>query len=270
MGTTITTKKAIHKFNTTAGGTIARALSSVALNVLLCSTIASAAPGTSCSTVQVRAAGDQLKIGDVVQSGQEVLNHKLFQVDKVRVEAPKECVWAILTNYPDAPRVYSKITTCKVLVDEGANKVVAFKVKAFKDLVTLDYSLNVQEHFPSSIEWSRHDGAFKANEGYWHIDSTDNNKSCIVTYAKFINAGGFQQFFVTKELKADMPQILASVKTSAETFYQNILHESEVKPRTEGRSRAVSYTSRKLSSPDSQRVTETTTITLKTPAGSRI
>ena len=210
------------------------------------------------------------KIGDTIQSSQEVLDHKVFQVDKVRIEAPKECVWAILTNYPDAPRVYSKVTTCKVVVDEGANKVVAFKVKVFKDLVTLDYSLNIKEHFPSSIEWSRHDGAFKVNEGYWHIDPVDSGKSCVVTYAKFVDAGGFQQFFVAKELKTDMPLILASVKISAETFYQNILHENVVKPKTENHPRSISALSRKLSTPDSQRITETTTITLKSPVGNGI
>jgi uncharacterized membrane protein len=206
------------------------------------------------------------KVGDAVQSSQEVLDHKVFQVDKVRIEAPKECVWAILTNYPDAPRVYSKVTTCKVVVDEGANKVVAFKVKAFKDMVTLDYTLNIKEHFPSSIEWSRHDGAFKANEGYWHIDPVDNGKSCVVTYAKFVDAGGFQQYFVIKELKTDMPLILASVKTSAETFYQNILHE---KPKGDNHPRSATI-SRKPSAPDSQRITETTTITLKSPVGNGI
>jgi uncharacterized membrane protein len=207
------------------------------------------------------------KVGDAVQSSQEVQDNKIFQVDKVRIEAPKECVWAILTNYPDAPRVYSKVTTCKVVVDEGANKIVAFKVKAFKDMITLDYSLNIKEHFPSSIEWSRHDGAFKANEGYWHIDPVDNGKSCVVTYAKFVDAGGFQQFFVTKELKTDMPMILASVKTSAETFYQNILHE---KPKGDNRLRQASALSRKPSSFDNQRITETTTITLKPPVANGI
>jgi uncharacterized membrane protein len=207
------------------------------------------------------------KVGDAVQSSQEVQDNKIFQVDKVRIEAPKECVWAILTNYPDAPRVYSKVTTCKVVVDEGANKIVAFKVKAFKDMITLDYSLNIKEHFPSSIEWSRHDGAFKANEGYWHIDPVDNGKSCVVTYAKFVDAGGFQQFFVTKELKTDMPMILASVKTSAETFYQNILHE---KPKGDNRLRSASALSRKPSSFDNQRITETTTITLKPPVANGI
>jgi uncharacterized membrane protein len=207
------------------------------------------------------------KVGDTVQSSQEVQDHKVFQVDKVRIEAPKECVWAILTNYPDAPRVYPKVTICKVLVDEGANKIVAFKVKAFKDMVTLDYSLNIKERFPSSIEWSRHDGAFKANEGYWHINPVDDGKSCVVTYAKFVDAGGFQQFFVTKELKADMPMILASVKTSAETFYQNILHE---KPKSDIHLRSASATSRSPLNSNSERITETTTITLKSAVGTGI
>ena len=193
--------------------------------------------------------------GDITSS-QEVINHKVFQVNKIKVDAPPEAVWAVLTNYEDAPRVYSKVSTCHVVQDDGAKKLVAFKVKAFKDLVTLDYTLNIQEHFPNSIEWSRNSGAFKANEGYWHMDSLDAGKKCLVTYAKFID-GGAMQYFINKELKMDMPVILGSVKSSAEKFYQNNAHENIAKHH-EG---TVSLT-KKASLQESERVTEVTTITL--------
>ncbi|HEY9754267.1 MAG TPA: SRPBCC family protein [Oculatellaceae cyanobacterium] len=152
--------------------------------------------------------------------GQEVIDHKIFQVDKIKVDASPEAVWAILTDYEDAPKVYSKVSQCHVITNDGPKKIVEFKVKVF--LMTIGYTLNVQEHYPTSIEWSRNSGAFKANEGYWRLDPADGGRNCIVTYAKFIDAGSMQ-YFVNKELKTDMPVILNSVKTSAERYEQRMI-----------------------------------------------
>ena len=195
--------------------------------------------------------------GDVTSS-QEVVDHKTFQVDKVKVDAPPEAVWAVLTNYEDAPRVYSKVSTCHVVVDEGVNKQVAFKVKAFKDLVTLDYTLNIKENFPGSIEWSRRSGAFKANEGYWRMEPLDGGKTCLVTYAKFID-GGAMQYFVNKELKTDMPIILGSVKSTAEKYHQNSLQQNIAKHQPVGLNQT------KKSTLTAEHETQVTTITLHGP-----
>lgn len=164
---------------------------------------------------------------------EEIIDNKIFQVDKVTVEAPPEFVWAILTNYKDAPRVYSKVTECQVIQEEGTNKLVSFRVKVFRDLITLNYTLNINENFPSSIVWSRHCGAFKANEGYWHLEPTNQGASCLVTYAKFVDGGTIPQYFVNKELKAEMPVILDRVRVSAEGFYRNSLRGSMVNHQLE-------------------------------------
>ena len=159
------------------------------------------------------------KIKPVISS-QKIIDNKAFQVATVVVEAPLDFVWSVLTSYSDAPKLCSKVTSCTVTKDDGVEKIVAFEVKTFRNLVRLEYSLKVSEHYPASIEFTHYSGALSANEGYWHLEPSENGRSCKVTYAKFVDGGIIPQYFVTKELKSDMPVILNNVRATAELNYK--------------------------------------------------
>ncbi len=156
-----------------------------------------------------------------IYSTEEKINDHKYQVHRTRVNAPPDVVWSVLTDYSSAPQIFSKVLKCSIVQDLGDEKAISFKVKTLRDLVTLEYVLNIHEHYPTRIDWSRKSGAFKINEGYWNIEGIDGGKASMVTYAKFVDAGPLTNFLVTKELKYDMPIILTQVKLFAENMLQN-------------------------------------------------
>jgi hypothetical protein len=147
---------------------------------------------------------------------EEVVNSKVYEVSRMKVNASPDEVWKILVDYHNAQKVYAKIVRCQLVKEEGESKFVFFSVHAMGNLITLDYTLDVHEKFPN-IEWTRASGAFKANEGYWHLEPCDEGKACTVVFAKFIDGGVIPQCLVTKEMKTSMPIIMTHVKELAES-----------------------------------------------------
>jgi ribosome-associated toxin RatA of RatAB toxin-antitoxin module len=151
-----------------------------------------------------------------ISVNEEVVNTKVFEVSRMKVNASAEEVWKILVDYHNAQKVYAKIVRCQLVKEEGESKFVFFSVHAMGNLITLEYTLDVHEKFPN-IEWTRASGAFKANEGYWHLEPCDEGKACTVTFAKFIDGGVIPQCLVNKEMKTSMPIIMTHVKELAES-----------------------------------------------------
>jgi hypothetical protein len=151
-----------------------------------------------------------------ISVNEEVVNTKVYEVSRMKVNASPEDVWKILIDCHSAQKVYAKVVRCQIVKEEGESKFVAFSVKAMGNLITLDYVLDVREKFPN-IEWTRASGAFKANEGYWHLEACDEGKACTVTFAKFIDGGMIPQCLVNKEMKTSMPIIMTHVKELAES-----------------------------------------------------
>jgi uncharacterized membrane protein len=147
---------------------------------------------------------------------QEIINTKIYQVGRITVKASPEQVWKVLTDYQNVPHIFSNVSRCSVVEDSKEHKLVAFKVKTCGNFFTFNYILEVREIEPISIEWSQASGAFKVNEGYWHIDASEDGQSSLVTYAKFIDAAPIPQSMVNKEIRADMPVVLGNLKDTLE------------------------------------------------------
>lgn len=147
---------------------------------------------------------EQLKVGN-----------KSYQVAQVMINSKPEVVWDALTQYDRADEIYSNLKRLQILNDSGPQKTISFTVASMGGLWKYDYVLNINEiKAQKRIEWTRHSGAFKANEGYWQLTPVEGDKT-LVTYAKYIDGGMLlPQAMVNSELRKIMPEVLSNLRSA--------------------------------------------------------
>jgi uncharacterized membrane protein len=146
---------------------------------------------------------------------QHKVGNKNFQVAQVVINSAPELVWEALTQYDRADEIYSNLKRLQVLNDNGPQKTISFTVASMGGLWKYDYVLNISElKALKRIEWTRHSGAFKANEGYWQLTPVEGDKT-LVTYAKHIDGGILlPQAMVNSELRKIMPEVLNNLRSA--------------------------------------------------------
>lgn len=140
---------------------------------------------------------------------------KKFHIGTQVMNATKEQVWKILTDYEGASTHFSYLKKSHRL-SGGQDGLVGFTAKTGVGPLTVDYVLHITESHPAgTIEWKRHSGAFKSNEGYWKLESMDEGKRTLVTYAKYVDAGfPFPPTLAAKAVKESMPVIFRDLSAS--------------------------------------------------------
>jgi ribosome-associated toxin RatA of RatAB toxin-antitoxin module len=148
---------------------------------------------------------------------EETVNGKVFQVSRSFIKAKPEAVWQILTNYEHAPRFFSMLLKCKVLEEKGNIKVVDYTVRPSGPVGSYQYVLELKEQPMQQVTWHRVSGSFKEIDGFWKLESVDNGKATLVTYGSAINGGFFfPQPLIKRQIRIDIPTVMASLKTGAE------------------------------------------------------
>ncbi|MBX9671269.1 MAG: SRPBCC family protein [Candidatus Obscuribacterales bacterium] len=147
---------------------------------------------------------------------QEQVGERKYQVASVVIDSNADNVWTALTSYNRAQEIYSNLKALKILKDEGSKKRVSFSVAAMGGLWKYDYVLNITESKADKrIEWHRHSGAFKVNDGYWQLTPVNGGEQTLVTYAKFIDGGLLTpQAMINSELRKIMPEVLSNLRTA--------------------------------------------------------
>lgn len=143
------------------------------------------------------------------------VNNKNYQVAQVVINSKPDIVWDALTQYDRADEIYSNLKRLQILSDSGPQKTISFTVASMGGLWKYDYVLNINEiKAQKRIEWTRHSGAFKANEGYWQLTPVEGDKT-LVTYAKHIDGGILlPQAMVNSELRKIMPEVLNNLRSA--------------------------------------------------------
>lgn len=172
-------------------------------------------PSFAEAQVDSKAVAMAVPLTGVVHQEQEI-GKKDFIISKTVVHAPPQKVFDVVTDYPNAVRYFSNLTACEVLSEKNGVKHVRFNAKA-AGLVKLDYVLAIDQSKPNRIEWTRVQGSFKANEGYWDLAAVDGGRSTLVTYAKHVDPGFFTpKMFVHKTLKDTAENIFRDLKRNVE------------------------------------------------------
>ena len=163
--------------------------------------------------------GLENKMENGMVSAEETIDGKVYHVGKTIVKASPEQVFDVLTDYPNATKLFDNLKQTSVVAtsaDENTSDV-SFSLKGLANIWNFDYVLRMKETFPSRIDFHRLSGAFKANQGYWKIEPLDGSgKRTLVTYSKYVDGGMIPQSMVNKQLKDAMPAVMANVKSNAE------------------------------------------------------
>lgn len=155
-----------------------------------------------------------MPIDNVIHTEKEV-GKKTFVVSKVVIQASPQRLFDMVTDYPNALKYFSNLTSCQVLSSKDGIKTVRFGARA-SSMMKLDYVLSIDQTKPGRIEWNRVSGSFKANEGYWEFEPVEGGKATLVTYAKYVDAGFFApKMFVHKTLRDTAENIFSDLKRSA-------------------------------------------------------
>jgi ribosome-associated toxin RatA of RatAB toxin-antitoxin module len=151
--------------------------------------------------------------------GEQALSGKSFTVSRVLVHAKPEHVWHILTDYSNATKVFPQLRKCEVLQDKGNVKILKHQVNpsGLPACSTYQYIVEVKENAPHSLEWHRLSGDFKAVDGFWKLDPSNNGHDTLVTYSSYVNGGFFMpQILIKRQFRVDMPNVLTNLKSESE------------------------------------------------------
>lgn len=149
---------------------------------------------------------------------EEKIGDRNYQVSKILVHVKPEHVWRILTDYENAPYVFPCLKKCKLVKDKGASKLVQHEIKPTGVPNTFNYIIEVKEVVNKLYEWRRISGDFREVEGFWKLEPTNEGSSTLVTYASYVNGGIFLPSpLIKRQARLDMPQVLAALKSHAET-----------------------------------------------------
>ena len=143
--------------------------------------------------------------------------NKTFAVGSVVVNASAEKIWQILTDYHNAPDVFSNLQKCEVVEDKGANKLVRQSVHPKGTPVKLEYIVAIKETAPTLMEWHRQSGALKEVAGSWRLEPNQETGTTKVTYSIYIDGGLLLPAWLLRgQSKNYLPELLLSLKQVSE------------------------------------------------------
>ncbi len=177
---------------------------------LLCSVLVPTGDGQSAQAKgQAKAHHENLS--------EELIHGKTYTVARVTIKSPPDKVFQILADYDNAPKVFPQLKKSKLIQDHGTSKIVKHVLAPSGIPGTYEYTVEVRESAPHSLEWHRISGAFKQVDGYWKLEPLDGGRTTLVTYASYVD-GGFllPQPLVRRQCRIDMPEVMATLKTQAE------------------------------------------------------
>lgn len=105
------------------------------------------------------------------------------------VAAPRERIWAALTDYPNFPKMFPDIHALRVLTEDERGADISYEVKAL--FSTYRYVLQRRYDDPGRrLTWRRLSGDLKRMEGSWEIRDTTRPTSQMVVYESYVDIGG--------------------------------------------------------------------------------
>jgi hypothetical protein len=136
----------------------------------------------------------------------------------VKIDAPREAIWRVLTSCEIAPEYVPNVVDCTLVetFDDGRSELFrqrlkpAFFIPAFDHVFRLDYMPY------SRIDVSRIGGLIKHMEGTWWLLESEPGTVLLVHHLELDPGLPVPRFIVRSALRRDLPRVLAAVRDRAE------------------------------------------------------
>jgi len=113
-------------------------------------------------------------------------------VASVEINAPRDVVWNVLTDYGHYASIFPRIESCRITKREGDTLWVesVLKPQMFVKRAQQHTLVDISSK-PETLKWKLLDGNFKSVDGIWHLEQTADGKHTHASYTLQAEAGPF-------------------------------------------------------------------------------
>lgn len=137
----------------------------------------------------------------------------------VRIHAPAETVWGVMTDCKQATAYVPGLRRCRRIdgAPDGSWADIEHEVRYSWLLPTVDYVFRARYDRPRRIDFRRISGDLKEEEGAWLLLPSPDASDTIVEYEVYVDPGFWiPQFLLSRSLRRDLPAALAGLRERSE------------------------------------------------------
>ena len=186
----------------------------VAMTVLQSAAVAAQSAWVADPGIQRR-----LAVGEIVVQSAVDPEHPRARIRAaVRISAPAETIWKIMTDCEQAQSFVPGLRRCRRVdgAADGSWADIEHEVRYSWLLPSVDYVFRAHYDRPHRIDFRRISGDLKEEEGAWLLVPAAG-AATIVEYEVYLDPGFWvPHFLVTRSLRKDLPAALAGLRQRAE------------------------------------------------------
>ena len=139
----------------------------------------------------------------------------------LRIHAPRETVWAVLTSCDEQLGMVPGLTACEVIdtAPDGSWQLIRQTVDYSWLVPKVTYVLRARYDYPAHIDIERESGDLRMLNSSWYLEA--DGEFTVVSYSLEVNCGFWVPHWLVRiALKHDMPKMLAALRTRSESTLQ--------------------------------------------------
>jgi coenzyme Q-binding protein COQ10 len=133
----------------------------------------------------------------------------------VRIPAPAEAVWSVMTDCAEAPHYVPGLKHCRRIdgAPDGRWEDIEHEVRYSWLLPSVRYVFRAQYERPHRVDFHRISGDLKEESGTWLLTETRDGTATVVEYDVYLDPGFWiPQFLVARMLRKDVPEVLSGLR----------------------------------------------------------
>jgi ribosome-associated toxin RatA of RatAB toxin-antitoxin module len=153
-----------------------------------------------------------------IKSPANKLSSSVFETT---IKAPKEIVWAALTDFNRYPQIFPRMKSCQILKREGSLVYLETILKPQMFVKQeCQHTINDLAGEPDILHWRMIDGNFKSVEGEWRLKPSKDKQGCLVSYTLKVDPGPIiPKPMAVMALKMVQKEIVVNIKQVIEKGY---------------------------------------------------
>lgn len=139
----------------------------------------------------------------------------------LKIHAPRETVWAVLTSCRDALEMVPGLTDCQVIdtAPDGSWQLIRQAINYSWYVPRLSYVLRASYEYPAHILVQRESGDLRTLKSSWYLQA--DGEFTVVRYSLRVTPGFWvPRWLVRIALKHDLPKMLRTLRTRSESSLQ--------------------------------------------------